>query len=89
MALGAGRRSVVWLVLRDVFLMLAVGTVLGIGASLAAGRLVSSLLFGVPPKDPFILTLAALVLGAAATVAGYLPARRASRMDPMAALREE
>jgi ABC-type antimicrobial peptide transport system permease subunit len=89
MALGAGRRSVVWLVLRDVLLMLAIGTVLGVAASLAAGHLVTSLLFGVPPKDPLTMALAALVLGAAATVAGYLPARRASRMDPMAALREE
>jgi predicted permease len=89
MALGAGRRSVVWLVLRDLLLMLAIGTVLGVAASLAAGHLVTSLLFGVPPRDPLTTAVAALVLGAAATVAGYLPARRASRMDPMAALREE
>lgn len=89
MALGAGRRSVIWLVLRDVLLVLAAGTILGIAASLAAGRLVTSLLYGVRPTDPATLIVAAILLGAAAAIAGYLPARRASRMDPMNAPGDE
>jgi putative ABC transport system permease protein len=89
MALGAERRSVIWLVLRDVALVLSAGTILGVMASLAAGRLVASLLFGVRPADPITMTIAAVLLITAAGVAGYLPARRAAGMDPMAALREE
>ncbi|HUO29306.1 MAG TPA: ABC transporter permease [Bryobacteraceae bacterium] len=89
MALGAQPASVVWLVLRDVAAMLALGTVLGLGASLAAGRLVASLLYGVKPDDAAPLALAAVVLAIATGIAAYLPARRAARLDPMAALREE
>ncbi len=89
MALGAERSAVVWLVLRDVLLVLAAGTIVGVAASLAAGRLVTSLLYGVRPTDPTTLILAATVLGVAAVIAGYLPARKASRMDPMNALRDE
>ena len=88
-ALGAQPGSVVWLVLREVIAMLATGTLLGLGASLAAGRLVASLLYGLKAYDAAPLALAALVLAAAAGLAAYLPARRASRLDPMAALREE
>ena len=89
MALGAQPGSVVWLVLRDVAAMLALGTVLGLGASLAAGRLVASLLYGVKPDDAAPLAIAAVVLAIATGLAAYLPARRAARLDPMAALREE
>jgi len=89
MALGAQQRAVVWLVLRDVVAMLAIGAVLGLAASLAAGRLISSLLYGVKSYDPAPLAIAALLLGAATGIAAYLPARRAARLDPMAALREE
>ena len=78
-----------WLVLREVLLMLSLGAVLGIAASLAAGRLVESLLYGIKPADPSTLASAALVLAAATALAGYLPARRAARLDPMDALREE
>jgi predicted permease len=88
-ALGAQPGSVIWLVLREVIAMLAIGTLLGLGASLAAGRLVASLLYGLKAYDAAPLALAALMLGAAAGLAAYLPARRASRLDPMAALREE
>jgi len=89
MALGAQPGSVVWLVLREVAGMLAIGTVLGLGASLAAGRLVASLLYGVKPHDAAPLAIAAVVLGIATGIAAYLPAHRAARLDPMVALREE
>jgi putative ABC transport system permease protein len=87
--LGAPRGAVVRLMLRDVVLLLAIGIAAGLAASLAAGRLVTSLLFGVRPRDPVQLAGAVLILAAATTVAAYLPARRAARLDPMAALREE
>ena len=89
MALGAPRQSVVWLMLRDVVMLLALGMAAGLAASLAAGRLVTSLLFGVQPRDPMQLAGAAAILAAATALAAYVPARRAARLDPMAALREE
>jgi len=88
-ALGARPGSVIRLMLQDLALPLAVGISLGLGASLAAGRLVNSLLYGVRPNEPAQLAAAALILAAAAMLAGYLPARRAARLDPMIALREE
>ncbi len=89
MALGAAESSVTWLVLRDVIYMLAIGTVLGVAVSLAAGRFIKTLLFGVQAANLATLALAAAVLCVAALLAAYLPAHRASKMDPMAALREE
>jgi ABC-type antimicrobial peptide transport system permease subunit len=89
MALGAAEGAVTWLILSDVALILTVGTVLGIAVSLAAGRFVKSLLFGLEATNPATLALAAAVLCTAAMLAAYVPARRASRMDPMTALREE
>ncbi len=89
MALGAQARAVIWLVLRDVLLLLAVGMALGLVASAALGRLVTSLLFGIQPSDPVYGAGAALVLAAATALAAYLPARRAARLDPLTALREE
>ena len=88
-ALGAQPGAVIWLVLRDVIGMLAIGPLLGLAASLAAGRLVRSLLYGLTSYDPAPLAIAAVVLGAATGIAAYLPARRAARLDPVAALREE
>jgi ABC-type antimicrobial peptide transport system permease subunit len=88
-ALGALPGSVVWLVLREMTVMLAIGMAAGLGAALAAGRLISSLLYGLKPHDAGPLAAAAVVLGVAAAIAAYLPARRAARLDPMTALREE
>ncbi len=89
MALGAQRGAVIWLVLRDVAIMLAIGLAVGLALSLAAGRLVTSLLYGLAPTDPWTLASAAAVLALATAIAGYLPARRAARLDPTAALRDE
>ncbi|MGD0666772.1 MAG: ABC transporter permease [Bryobacteraceae bacterium] len=89
MALGAQRRSVIWLMLRGVGILLAAGISLGLAVSLALGRLVASLLYGIKPNAPAELAGAALILALAAAVAAYVPARRAARLNPMAALREE
>jgi predicted permease len=89
MALGAQPRSVVWLMLRDVAILVAAGVALGLVASLAAGHLVVSLLYGVQFNDPLQLTGAAATLAIAIALAAYLPARRAAQGDPMAALRQE
>jgi predicted permease len=89
MALGADRRDVLWLVLRDALRLVLVGAALGIPAALAAARLVSSQLFGISAADPIAIALAALAVLVVAAVAGYLPARRATRVDPLVALRCE
>jgi len=89
MALGARRRDVVWLVLREALTLVVAGVVIGLLASLAATRTASTLLYGLEPNDPPTIAAAALLLLAVAALAGYLPARRASRVDPMAALRDE
>jgi putative ABC transport system permease protein len=89
MALGAQARSVVWLMLRDVAVILVAGMSVGFAVSLGAGRLVKSLLYGVQPNDPVQLAGAAILLALATAIAAYIPARRAARIDPMAALREE
>lgn len=89
MALGARPGAVVWLILRHTLLLAAVGLAASVPAVLVATRLVQSFLFGVQPYDPGILAVAGLVLLIAATLAGYLPARRASRIDPLVALRSE
>jgi ABC-type antimicrobial peptide transport system permease subunit len=88
-ALGAKFASVVWLVLRDAGIMLATGVLAGIAASLAAGRLVQSLVYGIKPTDPAVLATTTTILAIAAALAAWLPAQRAARMDPMSALRDE
>jgi ABC-type antimicrobial peptide transport system permease subunit len=89
MALGASANRVVRLALRETLLWVALGLALGLGAALATTRWLESLLFGLKPHDPLTIGLAALALLAVAAVAGYLPARRAARVDPLVALRHE
>jgi putative ABC transport system permease protein len=88
-ALGASRAAVIWLVMRGVLILLAIGIAAGIGISLATGHLVATLLYGVRANDPAQLVIAAVTLAAAAMVAAWLPARRAARLDPVSALRDE
>jgi putative ABC transport system permease protein len=89
MALGAGRLSILGMILLDALLLLTVGIVIGLGLSLALGKAASSLLFGLRPSDPTTLGLAVALLAAVAVAASYIPARRASKVDPIAALRYE
>ncbi|HUJ22906.1 MAG TPA: ABC transporter permease [Bryobacteraceae bacterium] len=89
MALGASRGGIVALVLGEVAVMLAAGCLLGGAAALALTGLTRAMLFGVTPTEPAVFVVAAVILGTAALAAGWLPARRASRVDPMAALRHE
>ena len=89
MALGATAGGVRWLVLRQALVVVVAGLVVGLPASLAGGRLLSGFLFGIEPTDAATLGASALALAALAALAAYLPARRASRVTPMAALRAE
>lgn len=89
MALGADRGDVRRLVLRDTLTLVVVGVVIGIPAALAGARLLASQLYEVGPNDPLAVSLSLVTLSVAALVAGYLPARRASRVDPLIALRAE
>ncbi len=89
MALGAGRGSIRSLVLRDVAVVLGIGLVLGGAGAVGLSRLAASLLFGLTPTDPVAFGAAAGVLAAAVVLAAWLPALRASRVDPMVALRHE
>ena len=89
MALGANRSEIVGMVLRETLALVAIGVTLGVLAALEASRLVASFLFGLKPNDPLTIAGAALLMVAAAAFAGYVPARRASRVDPMVALRYE
>jgi len=88
-ALGAQRSQVLGLVMRDVTRMLALGTAFGLPAAWAASRLVSSMLFGLAPNDPVTIVLAVALLVMTGLLAGYLPARRATKVDPLVALRCE
>jgi predicted permease len=89
MALGADRGTVVWMVLRESLVLVAIGVAIGLPAVLAASKLIKSLLFGLTASDPLALGAASLLMIAVAAFAGYVPARRAARTDPMVALRYE
>ena len=89
MALGAERSRVMQMVLRQVLLLAAAGMVIGIPVAFSASKLIASFLFDMKPNDPLALSAAVTILLAAAILAGYAPARRASRIDPMVALRHE
>jgi ABC-type antimicrobial peptide transport system permease subunit len=89
MALGAGRPNVLWLVMREVLLLVGAGVVIGAPAAWFLSRLVESQLFGVKPADPLTIAGAMLGIAAVAALSGYLPARRATGIDPIRALRWE
>ena len=89
MALGAGRVHVLWMVLRESVVLVTLGLTCGLPLAMAATRSIKSFLFGVPPFDPAGVGAAVLILTIATTLAGYLPALRASKVDPMAALKHE
>lgn len=89
MALGAERGAVMWLVLKEVALMVGIGIAAGLPLAIALSRVVQSQLFDLSAHDPGALGAAAVLLGSVALAAGYLPARRATRIDPMLALRYE
>jgi ABC-type antimicrobial peptide transport system permease subunit len=88
-ALGAGRRQVIGLVMRDTAFMLLVGVAAGTLLALLAGRTASAMLFGLKPYDLPTLALAVVLLALIAVLASWLPALKASRLDPVAALRSE
>jgi predicted permease len=89
LALGAQPGYVIWMVMREVLLLLAIGLALGIPSAIALGRFVSSQLYGIDPSDPWIAGATVLLLAVVSALAGLIPARRASRIDPILALRYE
>ena len=89
MAMGARRWDVTGMVLRESLILVSIGVAIGLAGAWAAGRLITSLLFGVTPMDPITIGAAVLVMVSVCALASYLPARRASRVNPMVALRHE
>jgi len=89
MALGAGQGSVVWMVLRETLTLTGIGVAIGLAGAYAVTRLIQAQLFGVAPTDLLTMAAAALGIAAVTALAGYIPARRATGIDPMSALRWE
>jgi predicted permease len=89
MALGAQTGNVVWLVMRDVLLVVAIGVAIALPAAYGLSRYVKAQLYGIPPNDPWSMALATIVIVSVALAAGYVPARRATTVDPIRALRWE
>jgi predicted permease len=89
MALGAPRPGLLWMVLKEAFVLLVIGVALGIPMSLAASRAIKAGLFGVSPSDPLTLIVAVVIVSVCMLFGSYMPARRATRIDPMVALRCE
>ena len=89
LALGAEPGSVIWLVMREVLLLLAIGLALGVPAAMGLGRFVASQLYGIEARDPWTATATVILLTAVSAAAGVIPAHRASRIDPILALRYE
>jgi predicted permease len=89
MALGSTRTQIVWLFLRQVLLLVLIGVGVGLPIALACGKYVKSILYELTPADPASLVIPLLLLAGVALIAGYLPARRATKVDPMVALRYE
>jgi predicted permease len=88
-ALGARPAQVLWLVMREVLMLLGVGLAIGVPAAIGLGRYVASQLYGVEANDPWVAAITAVALGLVSALAGLVPARRASRIDPILALRFE
>jgi ABC-type antimicrobial peptide transport system permease subunit len=89
LALGAQPGRVIWMVMREVLLLLAIGLAVGVPAALGLGRYVSAQLYGIEPNDPFIAGTTVALLTIVSAAAGLIPAHRASRIDPILALRYE
>jgi putative ABC transport system permease protein len=89
LALGAQPGLVIWLVMREVLLLLTIGLAVGIPAAMALGRLVSTQLYGIKPHDPWMAVWTVVLLSVVSALAGLIPAHRASRIDPILALRYE
>ena len=88
-ALGASAGRIVWLILRDVCVMAAVGLAIGIPMVWAGSSYVKAFLYGIAPGDPAAIAIAVAVLLTSGLLAGFVPARRASRVDPLLAMRAE